>query len=192
MSWTAFAILAVFIVGRECRMTIAMMRLVKIPVFILLSPTLIFARVLICWGWDHRWTIHWEKVDQNGEESKKAKDSCRWNEYANTFRHSINHFGCYGIKPHWQSVLILWIIFKVILFCKMRSDLQYKTKPRQDKTERNKTISDGGITVDFSIIKVHTFNWSSNSWGSSNTWGSSNSSCWDHRIVGDHRIPLDL
>ena len=57
---------------------------------------------------------------------------------------------------------------------------------------QNKTISDGGITVDFSIIKVHTSNWSSNSWGSSNTWGSSNSSCWDHRIVGDHRIPLDL
>ena len=56
----------------------------------------------------------------------------------------------------------------------------------------NKTISDGGITVDFSIIKVHTSYWSSNSWGSSNTWGSSNSSCWDHRIVGDHRIPLDL
>ena len=56
----------------------------------------------------------------------------------------------------------------------------------------NKTISDGGITVDFSIIKVHTSNWSSNSWGSSNTWGSSNSSCWDHRIVGDHQIPLDL
>ena len=56
----------------------------------------------------------------------------------------------------------------------------------------NKTISDGGITVDFSIIKVHTINWSSNSWGSSNTWESSNSSCWGHRIVGDHRIPLDL
>ena len=50
----------------------------------------------------------------------------------------------------------------------------------------NKTIIDGRITVDFSIIKVHTSNWSSNS------WGSSNSSCWDHRIVGDHRIPLDL
>ena len=45
----------------------------------------------------------------------------------------------------------------------------------------NKTISDGGITVDFRFIKVHTSNWSSNSggssnsWGSSNTWGSSNS-----------------
>ena len=46
------------------------------------------------------------------------------------------------------------------------------------------------ITVDFWIIKVHTSNWSSNSWGSSNGWGSSNS--WDHRIVGDHRVPLDL
>ena len=57
---------------------------------------------------------------------------------------------------------------------------------------KNKTISDGGITVDFSIIKVHTSNRSSNSWGSSNTWGSSNSSCWDHQIVGDHWIPLDL
>jgi len=45
----------------------------------------------------------------------------------------------------------------------------------------NKTISDGGITVDFWIIKVHT---SSNSLRSSNSWGSSNS--WDHRIVGDH------
>ena len=42
----------------------------------------------------------------------------------------------------------------------------------------NKTISDGGITVDFWIIKVHTSNWSSNSW--------------DHRIVGDHWVPLDL
>ena len=67
-----------------------------------------------------------------------------------------------------------------------------------DMGQKNKIISDGGITVDFSIIKVHTSNWSSNSWGSlnswgsSNTWGSSNSSCWDHRIVGDHRIPLDL
>ena len=60
------------------------------------------------------------------------------------------------------------------------------------KSQENKTISDGGITVDFSIIKVHTSNWSSNSWGSSNTWRSSNSSWWDHRIVGDHRIPLDL
>ena len=64
--------------------------------------------------------------------------------------------------------------------------------------EINKTISDGGIAVDFSIIKVHTSNQSSNSWGSSNTWGSSktwgssNSSCWDHRIVGDHQTPLDL
>ena len=58
--------------------------------------------------------------------------------------------------------------------------------------ELNKTIGDEGITVDFSIIKVHTSNWSSNSWGSSNTWGSSESSCWDHQIVGDHRIPLDL
>ena len=62
----------------------------------------------------------------------------------------------------------------------------------------NKTISDGGITVHFSIIKVHTSNWSSNnwgssnSWGSSNTWGLSNSSCWDHQKVGDHRIPLYL
>ena len=62
----------------------------------------------------------------------------------------------------------------------------------------NKTIGDEGITVDFRFIKVHTSNWSSNSWGSlnswgsSNTWGSSNSSCWDHRIVGDYRIPVDL
>ena len=48
----------------------------------------------------------------------------------------------------------------------------------------NKTISDGGLTVDFWIIKVHTSIWSSNSWGSSNSW--------DHRIVGDHRVPLDL
>ena len=51
----------------------------------------------------------------------------------------------------------------------------------------NKTISDGGITVDFRFIKVYTSNWSSNSWGSSNTWGSSNiwgsSNTWDHRIV---------
>ena len=38
----------------------------------------------------------------------------------------------------------------------------------------NKTISDGGITVNFLIIKVHTSNWSSNSWGSSKSWGSSN------------------
>ena len=29
----------------------------------------------------------------------------------------------------------------------------------------NNTIGDGGITVDFWIIKVHTSNWSSNSWG---------------------------
>ena len=48
----------------------------------------------------------------------------------------------------------------------------------------NKTISDGGITVNFLIIKVHTSNWSSNSWGSSKSWGSSN--CWD----GEHQIPL--
>ena len=34
----------------------------------------------------------------------------------------------------------------------------------------NKTISDGGITIDFWIIKVHTSNWSSNSWESSNSW----------------------
>ena len=34
----------------------------------------------------------------------------------------------------------------------------------------NKTISDGGITVDFWFIKVYTSNWSSNSWGSSNSW----------------------
>ena len=27
-----------------------------------------------------------------------------------------------------------------------------------DDTDENKTISDGGITVDFSIIKVHTSN----------------------------------
>ena len=46
------------------------------------------------------------------------------------------------------------------------------------------------ITVDFWIIKVHTSNWSSNSWGSSHSWGSTNS--WDHRIVGDHLVPLDL
>ena len=58
---------------------------------------------------------------------------------------------------------------------------------------KNKTIGDEGITVDFRFIKVHTSNWSSNSWGSSNsrgssnTWGSSNiwgsSNTWDHRIV---------
>ena len=47
----------------------------------------------------------------------------------------------------------------------------------------NKTIGDEGITVDFWIIKIHTSNWSLNSWGSSNSW--------DHRIVGDHRVPLD-
>ena len=47
----------------------------------------------------------------------------------------------------------------------------------------NKTISDGGLTVDFWIIKVHTSIWSSNSWGSSNSW--------DHRIVWDHRVTLD-
>ena len=41
----------------------------------------------------------------------------------------------------------------------------------------NKTISDGGITVAFWIIKVHTSNWSLNNW--------------DHRIFGDHRAPLD-
>ena len=35
----------------------------------------------------------------------------------------------------------------------------------------NRTISD----VDFWFIKVHTSNWSSNSWRSSNSWGSSNS-----------------
>ena len=85
--------------------------------------------------------------------------------------------------------------------------LEYQRQWRngqQGKLEQNNTIGDGGITVDFWIIKVHTSNWSSNSWGSSNNWGSSNSwgssntwgsfnsSCWDHRIVGDHRIPLDL
>ena len=37
-------------------------------------------------------------------------------------------------------------------------------------TEQNKTISDGGITVYFWIVKVQTSNWSSNSWGSSNNW----------------------
>ena len=37
--------------------------------------------------------------------------------------------------------------------------------------------------MDFWIIKVHTSNWSSNSWGSSNSR--------DHRISGDHWIPLD-
>ena len=52
----------------------------------------------------------------------------------------------------------------------------------------NKTISDGGITVDFCIIKVHTSNWSSDSCGSGNSWGSSNR--WDHGI-GDYRVPLD-
>ena len=50
--------------------------------------------------------------------------------------------------------------------------INHITRPKS-----NKTVSDGGITVDFSIIKVHTSNWSSNSWGSSNTWGSLNSSC---------------
>ena len=40
---------------------------------------------------------------------------------------------------------------------------------------QNKTISDEGITVDFWIIKAHTSNSSSNSWGSSNSWQSSNS-----------------
>ena len=43
----------------------------------------------------------------------------------------------------------------------------------RDAVRKNKTISDGGITVDFWIIKVHTSNWSSNSWRSSNSWGSS-------------------
>ena len=62
----------------------------------------------------------------------------------------------------------------------------FATKPSLNK---NKAISDGGITVDFWIIKVHTSNWSLNSWGSSNSWVSSNS--WDHQIVGDHRVPLD-
>ena len=42
----------------------------------------------------------------------------------------------------------------------------------------NKTISDGGITIDLWIIKVYTSNWSSNSWGSWNSWGSSNSWGW--------------
>ena len=40
--------------------------------------------------------------------------------------------------------------------------------------KQNKTISDGGITVDPWFIKVHTSNRSSNNWGSSNSWGSSN------------------
>ena len=56
-------------------------------------------------------------------------------------------------------------------------------------TEQNKTISDGGITVYFWIVKVQTSNRSSNSWGSLNSWGSSNN--WDPQIVGDHLVPLD-
>ena len=56
-------------------------------------------------------------------------------------------------------------------------------------TEQNKTISDGGITVYFWIVKVQTSNRSSNSWGSLNSWGSSNN--WDPQIVGDHIVPLD-
>ena len=47
-------------------------------------------------------------------------------------------------------------------------------------TLNNKTIGDEGITVDFWIIKVHTPNWPSNSWGSSDSW--------EYQIVGDHRI----
>ena len=35
-----------------------------------------------------------------------------------------------------------------------------------DKFSEKNTIGDEGITVDFWIIKVHTSNWSSNSWGS--------------------------
>ena len=42
------------------------------------------------------------------------------------------------------------------------------------KAKLNKTIEDGGITVDFWIIKVHTSNWSSNNG--------------DNRIAGDHQI----
>ena len=56
-------------------------------------------------------------------------------------------------------------------------------------TEQNKTISDGGITVYFWIVKVQTSNRSSNSWGSSNSWVSSNN--WYPQIVEDHLVPLD-
>ena len=56
----------------------------------------------------------------------------------------------------------------------------FATKPSLNK---NKAISDGGITVDIWIIKVHTSNRSSNSWGSSNSW--------DHQIAWGNRIPLD-
>ena len=84
------------------------------------------------------------------------------------------------------------VCFSHQCFLKFPAALRWQTLARSvtafetDREEKNKTISDGCITVDFSIIKVHTSNWSSNS------WGSSNSSCWDHRIVVDHRIPLDL
>ena len=106
---------------------------------------------------------------------------------------------------HWLNAQLQWCLNKVVECgivdtCSQLRNLSFPRwhiSPCSQQHLRpahilNKTISDGGITVDFSIIKVQTSNRSSNSWGSSNTWRSSNSSCWDHRIVGDHRIPLDL
>ena len=70
------------------------------------------------------------------------------------------------------------------LMLKQKNRIFHDGKTRRPwKTMENKTIGDEGITVDFLIIKVHTSNWSSNSWGSSNSW--------DHRIVEDHNVPLD-
>ena len=73
----------------------------------------------------------------------------------------------------------------------MRRKMRQKLKGREGRwainSSLNKTIRDGGITVDFWIVKVHTSNWSSNSWGSSNNGGSSYS--WDRRIPLDHLSP---
>ena len=50
-----------------------------------------------------------------------------------------------------------------------------------ESRDEHKTISDGGITIDFWLIKVHTSNGSSNSWGSSPG---------DHRIAGIDSLNL--
>ena len=58
----------------------------------------------------------------------------------------------------------------------------------------NKTISDGGITIDLWIIKVYTSNWSSNSWGSSNSlkFIKVHTFIWnDHQIIPGPRDPLE-
>ena len=153
----------------------------KIGCLLSVTTHCISTKSLVRWM---RWNITKKYMSGNLPWVKIFSIKCKKEQ---TQQATVEVFYCLILKLHNMANMRWWVISG-----NQQNSIQNACNLNNFLHIEYKTISDGGITVDFWFIKVHTSNWSSDSWGSSNTLGSSNSSCWDHQRVGDYRIPLDL